>query len=213
MTTRIFQFQVSTDYPVDISQHLSAEGVIDVNIGISLEEDRLSLTSSAQLAVEEKIGYPLSTFHHVLMIFEGCYSADCGYGAFAYSSGIISGYIDDYWSYPSVVVHEIGHNLNLHVSIEGVVLLLCLHSIQVHLICLLLFPFLIHSIRVVWMEDNIVIVLASWDNTQQITKQCVSILQNHFNSPEEKVIGITKTTLIQLCGIQVLKEVPRGLDI
>ena len=109
-------FKVGTDYPVDISQHLSAEGVIDVNISISLEEDRLSLTSSTQLAVEEKIGCPLSTFHHVLMIFEGCYTADCGYGAFAYSSGIISGYIDDYWSYPSVVVHEIGHNLNLHVS-------------------------------------------------------------------------------------------------
>ena len=215
MTTRIFQFQVSTDYPVDISQHLSAEGVIDVNIGISLEEDRLSLTSSAQLAVEEKIGYPLSTFHHVLMIFEGCYSADCGYGAFAYSSGIISGYIDDYWSYPSIVVHEVGHNLNLHVSIEGVVLLLCLHSIQVHLICLLLFPFLIHSIRVVWMEDNIVIVLASWDNTQQITKQCVSILQNHFNLPEEEVIGIMKTTLKQqLYGTRALEEeVPHGLDI
>ena len=117
------KFQVSTDYPVDISQHLSAEGVIDVNIGVSLEEDRLSLTSSAQLAVEEKIGYPLSTFHHIIMVFEGCYSAECGYGAFAYSSGIISGYIGDYWSYPSVVVHEIGHNLNLHVSNKGAVVL------------------------------------------------------------------------------------------
>jgi len=122
-------FKVSTDYPVDISQHLSAEGVIDVNIGISLEgNDKFEVTEAAQLAVEETIGYQLSTFsggifHHVLMIFEGCYT-DCGYSAFSFSNGFISGYIDDYWSYPSVVVHEIGHNLNLHVSNGGVVLYL-----------------------------------------------------------------------------------------
>ena len=121
------QFKVSTEYPVDISQHLSAEGVIDVNIGISMEgNDKFEVTEAAQLAVEETIGYQLSTFsggifHHVLMIFEGCYT-DCGYSAFSFSNGFISGYIDDYWSYPSVVVHEIGHNLNLHVSKGAVVL-------------------------------------------------------------------------------------------
>ena len=203
-------FQVSTNYPVDISQHLSAEGVIDVNIGISLEEDRLSLTSTAQLAVEEKIGYPLSIFHHLLMIFEGCYTADCGYGAFAYSSGIISGYIGDYWSYPSVVVHEIGHNLNLHVSKEES----CSYFVftQIKLIHLLL-SLSIHSIRAVWMEDNTVIVLVLWDNIQQTIKQCVSTLQNHFNLLEEEVIGMTKTALIQLYGTRALEVVPRGRDI
>ena len=109
-------FSVQTNYPVNnISQHLSAPGVIDVGMNIPLlGNNRLSITDAAQYAVEEKLGFTLpGPFHHVMFIFEQCYTGDCGWGAFAYTNSFISGYIEDYWSFTGVTMHELGHNLGL----------------------------------------------------------------------------------------------------
>ena len=103
-------FSAQTNYPVNnISQHLSAPGVIDVDMNIPLlGNNRLSITDAAQYAVEEKLGFTLpGPFHHVMFIFEQCYT-DCGWGAFAYTNSFVSAYIDDYWSFVGVTMHELG---------------------------------------------------------------------------------------------------------
>ena len=65
-------FSAQTNYPVnDISQHVSAPGVIDVDMNIPLlGNNRLSITDAAQYAVEEKLGFTLpGPFHHVMFIY------------------------------------------------------------------------------------------------------------------------------------------------
>ena len=85
------KFQVSPyphDTEADISHQLSAPGVMDVTISISLDgNDRVAIENAAKSAVEEKLGFELpGPFQHVMFILEGCYGINgtgCGWAAYA----------------------------------------------------------------------------------------------------------------------------------
>ncbi|KAL3805806.1 hypothetical protein HJC23_007767 [Cyclotella cryptica] len=80
-----------------IRKQLSAPGVLEVNIGVSLgDSDSGTVRTAMVIAAQEKLGFDLpGPFHHVMFVLEGCYYQDCGWAAYG------------------VQMHEIGHNLNL----------------------------------------------------------------------------------------------------
>ena len=111
------KFLITHDYTEDISQHLSAPGVIDVKIDTTLlGNDRHTIVNSAISAVEDKMGLGRGglpgPFQYVMFIIERCYT-NCGWGAFAHINSWLSGYQGDYYKFVGVQMHEIGHNLNL----------------------------------------------------------------------------------------------------
>ncbi len=115
------RFVVSNSYSIDISRHLSAPGVIDVDLPISLtEHDKFAVADAAQTAAEEKLGISLpERFKHVLFVLEKCY-IDCGWSAWAYVNSWLSVYSGDAYAMPSVGLHEIGHNLDMgHSGMDG----------------------------------------------------------------------------------------------
>ena len=65
---------------MDISQHESAKGVIDVTIDIPLVgNNRQAIRSAVITAVENKLnigGLP-GPFQHVMVVLEGCYTGQC----------------------------------------------------------------------------------------------------------------------------------------
>ena len=91
---------------------LSAPGVLDVEIPMSLDNTRSDIRKAMQRAAEEKLGVKLpGPFGHVLFVQGRC-QQDCGWAAYAYVNSWLSVYQGDYFMYPAVTMHEVGHNLN-----------------------------------------------------------------------------------------------------
>ena len=103
------KLQVSNEYDVDISKHLAAPGVINVDLPISLSNsDRLAVRNAAIKAVEDKLGLGLpGPFQHVMFILEACYT-DCGWAAYSFVGGYISVYQGNSYQNVGIVMHEVG---------------------------------------------------------------------------------------------------------
>jgi hypothetical protein len=96
---------------------LSAPGVIDVEIGIKLTTSpQLSIIQAAATAAMNKmnVGFP-GPFAHIIFILEDCYTSDdqCNFAAYGYVNHWLLATIGDNWKYPAVIMHEMGHNLNM----------------------------------------------------------------------------------------------------
>ncbi|KAL9181023.1 hypothetical protein ACHAXT_009828 [Thalassiosira profunda] len=104
------KFVVSHDYAVDISEHLSAPGVIEVDIPISLVENGpTDIENAVRRAAEEKLGFDLpGPFDHVMYVLESCHNS-CGWAAYAWINSWLSVYVGDNYKYPAVQLHE-GHS-------------------------------------------------------------------------------------------------------
>jgi hypothetical protein len=100
---------------VDISESLSAPGVIDVTISVGLVgSTRYQVSNAITTAVQDKLGFDLpGPFDAVMYIVEGCYGDDCGWAAYADINSWLSVFQGVYYKLAGVQLHEIGHNLNL----------------------------------------------------------------------------------------------------
>lgn len=74
------EFEVTNQYSKDISRHLAAPGVIEVNINVKLEtSSKSTIRNEVTKAVQAKLGFNLpSNFDHVIYILEKCY-VECGW--------------------------------------------------------------------------------------------------------------------------------------
>ena len=110
--------EITNDYGTTAYDSLlSAPGVLDVTIG-------LALTSSSQTSIVEatikaamsklNVGFP-GPFAHVIIIIEDCYTNDdaCNFAAYGYINHWVLVTLGDNWKYPAVIMHELGHNLNM----------------------------------------------------------------------------------------------------
>ncbi|KAL3804017.1 hypothetical protein HJC23_006408 [Cyclotella cryptica] len=109
------KLQFTNEYSIDISKHLSAPGVVEVEIPVSLYDgDRNVIRDAAVSAIQQKLGLAMpGPFDHVMFILEGCYNNDCNWGAYAFVNSYLSVFKGNSYKYVGVAVHEIGHNLNL----------------------------------------------------------------------------------------------------
>lgn len=99
-------------YEAHIKNQLSAPGVLEVQLPISMYNSKNDIRKETQLAVESKLGIKLpGPFLYVLFVLPQCV-VDCGYAAYAYVGSYLSVYQGVYYQYPAVAMHEIGHNLN-----------------------------------------------------------------------------------------------------
>ena len=104
-------------YQIVLQQYpqMSAPGVLDVWIPISIQNSaRDAIRKAVHSAVSAKLGFNAQPgpFAHVLYVVEKCY-VDCGWAAYAYVNSWLSVYHSNYFMYPAVSLHEIGHNLNM----------------------------------------------------------------------------------------------------
>eukprot|EP00580_Thalassiosira_gravida_P017482 CAMPEP_0201658610 /NCGR_PEP_ID=MMETSP0494-20130426/1481_1 /ASSEMBLY_ACC=CAM_ASM_000839 /TAXON_ID=420259 /ORGANISM="Thalassiosira gravida, Strain GMp14c1" /LENGTH=1055 /DNA_ID=CAMNT_0048135709 /DNA_START=93 /DNA_END=3260 /DNA_ORIENTATION=+ len=98
----------------EIVSKLSAPGVLEVTIPVSLNNSQNVIRSAIQNEVNDALGLriPNAAFAHVMYVLEGCYEG-CGWAAYAYVNSWLSVYQSAYYSMPAVQMHELGHNLNL----------------------------------------------------------------------------------------------------
>ncbi|KAL3782417.1 hypothetical protein ACHAW5_010307 [Stephanodiscus triporus] len=90
---------------------LSAPGVLDVEIPITMDNPRSVIRQAVQRAIEEKIGVKgQGPFRHVMLVLPKC-RMDCGWAAYAYINSYLSVYQGGYYAFPAVGLHEIGHNM------------------------------------------------------------------------------------------------------
>ena len=96
---------------------LSAPGVLDVTIGLALTSStQQSLVEAAVKAAMEKLNVRLpGPFAHVIFILKDCYTGDdqCNFAAYGYINHWVLVTARENWMYPAVVMHELGHNLNM----------------------------------------------------------------------------------------------------
>ena len=83
------KFTITNDYQGRVdTTHLSADGVLDININIRLpESSQATLLEASLRAVQEKLGVGLpGPFDHVVLVVENCYrvGTDCAFAAYAY---------------------------------------------------------------------------------------------------------------------------------
>ena len=112
------KFQISSDYgTTEYDYILSAPGVLDVTIDIALTtSSQTAILQAATIVAMQKMNLQLpGPFAHVIFIVEDCYSADaeCDFAAYGYVNHWLMVAIGDNWKYPAVIMHEMGHNLNL----------------------------------------------------------------------------------------------------
>lgn len=112
------KFRVSTNYGGNFRNKLfSAPGVVDVDIRIRLDSStQSSIREAAVRAVNEKLNVELpGPFDHVIFLLEKCYpvGTSCGFGGYAYVNHWLSVFVEENYIYPAVVMHELGHNLNM----------------------------------------------------------------------------------------------------
>lgn len=103
------KLDISNEYATDISEHLAAPGVIEIDIPLSLlDNDRKTIRTELVEATERKLGFMLpGPFENVMYVLEGCYT-DCGWAAYAYVNSWLSIYQGDNYKYAGVQMHEIG---------------------------------------------------------------------------------------------------------
>ena len=110
--------KMTYDYgTAEYDSKLSAPGVVDVQIGIKLTTSpQASIIQAAAVAAMEKmnVGLP-GPFAHVIFILEECYTSDdeCNFAAYGYVNHWLIATIGNNWMYPAVVMHEMGHNMNM----------------------------------------------------------------------------------------------------
>ena len=111
--------QITSDYSgTSVNDSvMSAPGVVDVTIGLSLSSaSQVAIIEAAATAAMKKmdIGLP-GPFAHVIFILEDCYSgeAECNFAAYGYVNHWVLVTLGQNWAYPAVIMHELGHNLNL----------------------------------------------------------------------------------------------------
>lgn len=104
----------------------TAPGVIEVNFGINIKTSGLNRIFVAQhilMAVSTMLQLPPSNFpgpfDHIALVVEGCYTADCGWGAWANLDHWLSVYQDWYYLSARTQMHEIGHNFGFEHSSEA----------------------------------------------------------------------------------------------
>ena len=92
----------------DPNEVADATGVIQVDIGISLEGNtRGTIRNAVTTAVQNKLGHSLpGPYKYVLYSLEKCYQ-DCGWAAYAYINSWNSVYQGVYYKHPGVLVHEV----------------------------------------------------------------------------------------------------------
>lgn len=92
----------------NITQHLVAPGVIDVNLTIDLVGSSRSAVRSAMImAANAKLGFTLpGPFEHVMFVVERCYT-ECGWAAYAYVNSWMSVYQGNNYKYVGVQMHEV----------------------------------------------------------------------------------------------------------
>ncbi|GFH49300.1 hypothetical protein CTEN210_05776 [Chaetoceros tenuissimus] len=112
-TCSLNQFTVA---PGDIvaSSIPSAEGVVEVDIDVSLQGNAPSVIRNAiTTAISTKLGVSLpGPYDHVMYLLEDCY-LDCGWGAYSYVNGFLSVFEGDYYKHTGVLMQAIGNNLGL----------------------------------------------------------------------------------------------------
>lgn len=99
-----------------INTLMDAPGVVEVDIPISIKPfDGPTIENAAVEAANEKLGTRLpGMFDFVAIVIEDCLdSFECGFAAYAYLNSWKSLYVKDYYTYPAIVTHELGHNVNL----------------------------------------------------------------------------------------------------
>ncbi|KAL3770178.1 hypothetical protein ACHAW5_009273 [Stephanodiscus triporus] len=112
------KMQITSDYGTNMyDSKLSAPGVLDVTIDISLTSSTQSvILNAAANAAMRKMGVSLpGPFAHVILVLEGCYGSDqeCNFAAYGYVNHWLLVTLGDNWQYPAVIMHEMGHNLDM----------------------------------------------------------------------------------------------------
>ena len=116
------EFILSNDYDKEMNDKMTAPGVLQVEVKESLEKEHTYYVWQAAVHEAGKIlgcqmtpweKSPGCGFDFIAILLEDCKSKNerCGYAAYAYIGLGISVYLREYGSYPSVVSHELGHNL------------------------------------------------------------------------------------------------------
>ena len=99
--------QMTNQYTnIDISNHESAPGVVDVQIPISLQgHDRKDVRNAVLLEAQSKLGLDRlpGPFQNVIVVLEGCYT-DCGWAGYAFVNSWLSVFQADHYSYVGVQV-------------------------------------------------------------------------------------------------------------
>ena len=90
----------------DISGKLSAPGVLDVRIPISITtNNQYKILDAVTVAARNKLGYSLPGQHdYVMYVIESCY-VGCGWAAYAYINWWLSVYQSYYYSYAGIQMH------------------------------------------------------------------------------------------------------------
>jgi hypothetical protein len=112
------KFRITYDYgTTEYDYLLSAPGVLDVTIDIALTTSSQTaiLQAAANAAMQKmEVAFP-GPFAHVIFVLKDCYTddAECDFAAYGYVNHWVLVTIGDNWKYPAVIMHEMGHNLNL----------------------------------------------------------------------------------------------------
>ena len=116
------EFILSNDYGKEMNDKMDAPGVLEVEVKESLSET--STYAVWQAAVKEAsriLDCKIETWQKspgcglafISILLADCKfpGERCGYAAYAYIGIGISVFVKEYGSYPSVVSHELGHNV------------------------------------------------------------------------------------------------------
>ncbi len=109
---------MTNDYDTDAyDEILAAPGVLELTIDVRLQTStQEEIAESAQRALALKLGHALpGPFHHIAFVLEGCYPVEttCEFAAYAFVNHWLSVFVGENFKFPAVVMHELGHNMNL----------------------------------------------------------------------------------------------------
>jgi len=105
------------DFGDDLNKKMTAKGVLDVKINVSLKKvSTVTAWLEAKSVAEKILGCSLPSgcrVDHVAFLLEDCYKGPptCGWAAYAYINSYASVFIRNYAAMPAVFTHELGHNL------------------------------------------------------------------------------------------------------
>ena len=96
------KLQITNEYSSDVDDRLlSAPGVLDVEISVSLENTQSVIRNAIQKAVEKTLGVDLpGPFQHVVYVLEACY-VKCGWAGYAFVNSWNVVTQGNYYKYPA----------------------------------------------------------------------------------------------------------------